>query len=293
MSWYKGLKGKLRFGEPLARHTTFKIGGKAKFFIEPKDTADLRLLLGRLKRYKIPFRIIGSGSNILAADKPLRLAIVHLGSPYFRKLRLQGNYLQANSGAWLAQILRFAQKKGFSGFEFMAGIPGTLGGALSMNAGVPGKNIEDLVVDVEVMDYNNRIKTLKKKEIKFGYRKSSLSKYIILGARLKLNKGPCLVIKKKIRRHLDYRRLTQDVSGPSAGCVFRNPQGASAGRLIDLCGLKGKARGKAVISTKHANFIINTGEAEAGDVLKLMALIKKKVKAEFNVTLEPEIKIWK
>lgn len=316
MNWWRGLKGKIKIQEPMKKHTTFKIGGPAKLFIEPPDTRSLRLLLNSLnpvrkihtgktkfsngvKRYlptgrksKIPILIIGAGSNILINDKGLKAVVLRLNSPAFKKIFFEHNHLNVGSGVMLNRILRMAQRRGLSGLEFLAGIPGTVGGALVMNAGIPQDNIGDLVEQVSVMDYNGNIKTLKKGEIKFGYRTSSLSKYIILNARLKLVKKDKKEIKDKINRYINYRKLTQDLSRPSAGCIFKNPKGVSAGALIDLCGLKGKRIGDACISPRHANFILNLGEARSDDVLRLIDLIRKKVKKEFNITLKPEIKIW-
>jgi len=273
-------------------HTTFKIGGPAKYFIEPKDTHELKLLLSSIKRYNIPLLVIGGGSNILVNDRGVRAIVLSLNPPIFKKISFHNNHVFAASGVALSRVIRLAQKQGLSGLEFLSGIPGRVGGALAMNAGIPGENIGDLVEEASVMDYNGNIKNLNKKKIKFGYRASSLSKYIILSARLKLIKKDKQEIKNRIKRYLSRRKLTQDLSWSSAGCIFKNPKGVSAGELIDLCGLKGKRIGGACISRIHANFILNLGQARARDVLKLMDLAKKDVKKKFNVSLEPEIKIW-
>lgn len=294
MDWWKELRGRVKLNEPLKNHTTLKIAGRAKFFIEPKDINDLKLLLSLLRRYKIPFRVIGAGSNILVSDKGVDAAVICLNSPYFNKLSLKNGYLEAGSGRRLNEVVLAAERLSLSGVEFLAGIPGTIGGALVMNAGIPQANIADRVKDITMMDYYGNIKTLNKKDIKFSYRGSNLSKYIILSARLKLVKKNKGRIKDEINKYLNYRHITQDLSLPSCGCIFKNPKGEdSAGRLIDLCGLKGKRIGDAFVSLRHANFILNLGNAKAGDIFKLINLIKKKVKKRFNVTLEPEIKIWR
>jgi UDP-N-acetylmuramate dehydrogenase len=294
MNWWKSLEGKVSLSEPLRNYTTFKIGGKAKFFIEPKDIKNLKLLLNLVKKYRIPFFVIGSGSNILVNDKGIAGIVLRLNSSYFKKISFHNNQLNVGSSVLLNKLVLFTQDHGLSGAEFLAGIPGTVGGALVMNAGVSGKvkSIGDLVEDVTVMDYDGNIKTLQKKEIEFGYRESGLSKYIILSTRLRLVRKSKKEIKRRIKKYLDYRRTTQDLSHPSAGCIFKNPAGYSAGRLIDLCGLKGKRIGDACISLKHANFIINLGHSKASNVLRLMDLVEKKVKDRFNITLRPEIKIW-
>jgi UDP-N-acetylmuramate dehydrogenase len=309
MSWWKSLKGKVRLAEPLKEHTTFKIGGEAKFFIEPKDINDLRLLLSLTKRYKMPVYVMGRGSNILVNDRGLDGVVLRLNTPYFKGFSYKNGNLRVGSGVLLYKIVKFTKEHGLSGLESLVGIPGTVGGALAMNAGASGKvksqksplsrqagkikSIGDLVKDVTVIDYNGKIRTFKKKEIGFGYRTSSLSKYIILSTCLRLTKENKEGVSQRIKEYMDYRENTQDCSRPSAGCVFKNPQGYSAGRLIDLCGLKGKRIGDACVSLKHANFILNLQDCRAADVLKLMDLIKDKVKERFNITLEPEIKIWK
>jgi len=292
MNWWKDLRSKVKLNEPLKDHTTLKIGGPAKYFIEPKDIKHLKLLLNLLKGYKISFLIIGKGSNILVSDKGINAAVICLNSAAFKKVVRKNNYLHAGSAAALSQIIRIALKNSLSGVEFLTGIPGTLGGALIMNAGIPNEYIGDLVKDITVMDYRGNIKALAKKDIKFGYRSSNLTKYIILGARIKLIRKNRKEIKEKINRYLKRRIFTQELSWPSAGCIFKNPPGDSAGRLIDLCGLKKRRIKDAMVSEKHANFILNLGRAKTKDVLALMALMRKKVKNKFNITLEPEIKIW-
>ncbi len=294
MNWWKELKGKIKTEELLAKHTTFRIGGRCRYFIEPRDVDDLKLLLKLLKKHKVHFLIIGEGSNILAGDKKIEKAVIHLNSPYFKKISFKKDSVEIGSGYLLSQFIAHAARKGFSGYEFLVGIPGTIGGALSMNAG-GGKDkpaIADLVEKVSVMDYNSNIKTLRKKGLRFGYRKSNLTKFIILSVQLKLIKSNKRTVQDKIKEYLNYRRLTQGGWSVSAGCVFKNPPELSSGKLIDLCGLKGKRIGSARIWGKHANFIINEGKAKAGDVLRLIALVKKEVKNKFKINLEPEIKIW-
>jgi UDP-N-acetylmuramate dehydrogenase len=293
MNWWRGLKGKVRLGAPLGEYTTFKIGGPARFFIEPKDKEDLKLLLGLRKKYKLPLLVIGSGSNILASDKGVQGVVLRLSAPYFNTLSFRNNFVEAASGAALSRVIRLSGTRGLSGLESLAGIPGTLGGALVMNAGVADKTIADLVENVTVMDYNGIIKVLRKKDLRFAYRKSNLTKCVILSACLKLVKKNKRKIRQEIQQRLRSRWLSQDWSLPSAGCVFKNPKGDSAGRLIDLCGLKGKRLGGAAISSKHANFIINVGHAQAKDVLHLLDLAKREVRKGFGVRLEPEIIIWR
>lgn len=292
MNWWKKLKGTVKVDEPLNKHTTLRIGGPVKFFIEPKDAQDLKLLISFAKRYKIHLSVIGAGSNILAGDKRLRRIVVKLSSPFFKKITFRGGFVEAGSGLILSELISETAKRGLSGAEFLSGIPGTLGGALSMNAGAWGSQISRAVMRITVMDINGKIKSLAKEEIDFAYRKSSLGKFIILGATLKFFKKDKRKIRQDIERYRKQRNILQDSSFPNAGCVFRNPPGGYAGRLIDLCGLKGRSFGGACISSKHANFILNRNNARAGDILKLMELIKKEVKNNFKINLYPEIKIW-
>ena len=292
MNWWKELKGKVKFFDPLSGHTTLRIGGPAKIFFEPKDCADLKSALHLFKKYKIPFLVIGAGSNILAGDRGIKNAVVHLSAPYFKNIDFDGNHLEVGSGVMLNRIINEAARQGLSGLEYFIGIPGTVGGAVAMNAGTKEKNIADLVEYVRVMDYQGRVKSLKKGEIKFAYRKSCLAKYIVLSVKLKLTRLKKIVIKDRINKLLNYRKCTQDLTFPSAGCVFRNPEMHSAGELLDLCGLKNRRIGGACISDKHANFIINKGGASSSDVLKLMSLAKRAVKKRFKIDLEDEIEIW-
>jgi UDP-N-acetylmuramate dehydrogenase len=292
MNLRKNSKTKIRIGEPIRNHTTFKIGGRAKFFIEPKDTDELRFSLAFAKNNKLPVFVIGAGSNILVGDKGIPGVLLRLSSPDFKKIYRKGSHLYAGSGAWLGKIVKFSKDYGLSGAEFLAGIPGTLGGALAMNAGVKARSMGCIAQEVSVMDYSGKIKNLRKKDLRFGYRKSNLSKYIILSAILKLKKSDKHRIRERIDEYVNYRKVTQDLSRPSAGCIFKNPHGDSAGRLIDLCGLKGKRVGDAAVSLKHANFILNLKRASCADVLKLMGIVRKTVNKKFKIDLAPEIKIW-
>ncbi len=292
MHWLKSLKGKVRAKEPLKRHTTFKIGGPAEFFVEPRDADDLKMLLIGAKRYNIPAWVMGSGSNLLIRDSGVRAIVISLNSPFFKKSVLRPGAATLGAGVTLAGFVSRAAALGLRGAEFLAGIPGTVGGALVMNAGISGRQIADIVENVTVMDYNGGVKTLDAKHIRFGYRSSGLSRYIVLGAKFRMKKGSPLSLKKELKRRLEYRRATQDYRYPSAGCVFKNPPGHSAGQLIDGCGLKGRCVNGACISMIHANFIVNRKGAAAKDVKRLMGIIKYEVKRKFNITLEPEIKVW-
>ncbi|MBU1905835.1 MAG: UDP-N-acetylmuramate dehydrogenase [Candidatus Omnitrophica bacterium] len=291
---FNEIKGRVRFKESLKRHTSFRIGGAAKFFIQPKDIADLKLVLISAKKYNIPVFIVGAGSNILVDDKGLEAIVLSLSTAYFKKISYSQQYLEAGSGFSLNRMVSGAARHGLSGLEFLIGIPGTLGGALAMNAGAWGKKIADIVENVTVADYHGNIKKLDRKNIRFVYRGSSLQRYIIINARLRLCKKKKKEIQNTICEYLKARRSSQGDLALSAGSIFKNPtSGSPAGKLIEQCGLKGRRIGDAYVSPKHANFILNKNKASSTDVIKLISLIRRRVKDKFNIELEPEIKIWR
>ena len=295
MNYQRELKNNCKPSKPLKTLTTFKIGGKARYFAEPAGLKDLRLLLTLARQLKIRILILGAGSNLLIDERGVNALVIRLGSPYFKKMVFKGNTAEAGAGVALAELISAAGSKGLGGDEFLAGIPGTIGGAVVMNAGQAqgGLSIGDLIDRLRVMDYNGNVKIIPARGIKFGYRSSGLDKYIILGAFLKFKKARKDKIRRVIKECLKRRRQSQDLVWPSAGCAFRNPLGDSAGRLIDSAGLKGRRIGGAEVSRKHANFIINRRCATSRDVLKLIRLVQERVKKRFQVELVPELKIWK
>lgn len=293
MLWPKSLSKKIKTKVSLANYTTFKIGGPAEYFFEPKNIKSLQAALVFAKQTSRSIFILGAGSNILASDTGLNGLVIRLNNKNFRKIFCDGNYVVAGAGLRLNTLILFSKQKNLSGLEFLVGIPGTLGGCLMGNAGAWGKSIGELVSQIGVLDYNGKLKILQRKQLKFAYRKSNLGKYVIIWVKLKLQAVEKKVITAKINEFLLRRKKSLGHNLPNAGCVFMNPTGGAAGRLIDICGLKGKAMGKAVISKRHANFILNTGKARSQDVLSLMDLMQKKVRERFKINLEPEIKIWK
>jgi UDP-N-acetylmuramate dehydrogenase len=293
MLWPKNLNKEIKTGIKLADLTSFKIGGRARFFFEPRDLESLQEALACARRAKVKVFILGAGSNILANDSGIDGMVIKLSGRDFKGLDNQGACIRAGSGLKLNQLVLFAKDKGLSGLEFLAGIPGTLGGALAGNAGAWGRSIGEQVKEVSVLDYNGRMKLLAGRNLRFAYRKSNLNKYIILSAKLKLHAADKDRIAFKIKGYLLRRSKTQGNSLPNAGCIFKNPAKFPAGKLIDACGLKGKTKGAAVISMVHANFILNLGKAKSRDVLSLMDLMRRKVRERFKINLQPEIKIWR
>ena len=283
---------KVLFNEPLFCHTTLGIGGPAKVFAAPQDKEDLKKILFISQKYSIPYYILGNGSNLLISDRGVHGIVIKLDG-LFTNFSFKKNSLTAGSSADLSILRREARKKGLSGLEFTAGIPGTLGGAISMNAGAWSSNIGNLIKRVEIMDKRRVIKWFSRKEINFDYRRTSIEKgSIILNAELKLKQASPLAIKKKTDSLWRKRKAAQPVGEKSAGSIFKNPSHFSAALLIEKAGLKGISCGSACISTRHANFIINRNNATAADVKKLIKLVQRKVFNRFKINLLPEIVMW-
>ncbi len=284
------LKGKIRFNEPLYKHTTFGIGGPAKIWAEPKDEKDLRGVLQFVKTHKLKIFVIGSGSNVLVDDKGFDGVVIRLSSPYFKDINFEKSKVIAGTGAKLSHLVFSSCKHSLGGLETLAGIPGTVGGAVCMNSGYK-KSIGEFVHKVRVMDETGKLRTLYSKDLKFGYRNSNLSRYIILEVEIGLKKQEKEILIESYEHLIRLKKASQPWSQRSAGCVFKNPMRISrtAAGLIELCGLKGKRFGGAKISDKHANFIINLNRAASDDVIRLMDLVGKRVKKKFGIELEPEL----
>ncbi len=292
MFWPKALIKQIKTGLPLAKYTTFKIGGKAKFYFEPSNRRQLSQALEFAARNKLPVFTLGAGSNILISDRGVDGLVIRLSHADFKRISVRGRFIRCACAVSLSKLAQAAQRGSLSGGEFLVGIPGSLGGGLLMNAGAWGSSIADIVEEIEVMGYNGKIKVLKRNSLKFGYRCSGLKNYVILSAKLKFSPKDKSAIERLMRQYLLKRLVTQKTRLANAGCIFKNPVGCSAGKLIDLCGLKGVSRGKAVVAQKHANFILNRGGAKSADVLELMRFVRKSVKAKFKINLQPEIKVW-
>ncbi len=292
MNWQKIYKIPVRHNIKLSAYTSFKIGGPARFFLQPKDICQLKAAVKALKNENISFKILGAGSNLLIKDGGFDGAVIRLRAPYFSRIKFSGKHAQAGAGLLISQFIVKAKARGLGGAEFLSGIPGTLGGALVMNAGAWHEDISKIVEKITVMDYNGKVKIIATGSAGFKYRSSGLNKYIVLSVSLHMEKKALSEINSEVSYYLKKRQEMQDLKYPSAGCVFRNPKNDFAGRLIDACGLKGKQFGRAMISNRHANFIVNKGGAQAEDVLGLIEFVRKTVKDKYEISLEPEIKIW-
>ncbi len=277
----------VRFGEPMNRYTYYRIGGPAEIYAVPRDTEELNAIINVCKENNIEYFILGKGSNLLVSDSGYEGCVIDM-SVNFTDVIADEGLIAAGSGCLLSSAARTAAESSITGFEELAGIPGTVGGALVMNAGCYGKEISELVHTVEILKEGKVIR-LNREEIGFGYRHSSLKGEIIIGAVFKLNNGDKEQITEKMNEYSVLRRSKQPLSLPSCGSVFKRPSEGYAGKYIEDCGLKGKTIGGAMISDLHAGFIVNTGNASASDVLGLIKLIKKEVVAKFGVRLEEEV----
>lgn len=285
----KFFKGNISISEPLSRFTTFRIGGPADYYLEPLDREDLVNLIKYLNEIGYPFIIIGNGSNILISDEGIRGAAINLEFG-FNKIEVSKNFVFAEAGIKLSKLVDVCIENSLVGIENLAGIPGTLGGAILMNAGAYGGEISDYILKVEIFD-GEKIRFLSKEECGFAYRKSNLEGKIILSAEFQLQTGDKEKAKARRKELLLKRNQSQPVELPNAGSIFKNPPYDFAARLIEQAGLKGLTVGGAKVSEKHANFIVNFNNASANDVLELMKIIQESVYQKFGIVLEPEIKM--
>ena len=276
--------------ELLAKHTTYRIGGKAAYFAEPANNHELAITLAVARSNALRSCFIGGGSNVLFSDRGFDGLVVHLTGD-FREFHFTGKRLFAGAACPMSVLVNQSAEGGLSGLEGLAGVPGTFGGALVGNAGTAGGWIGDIVESVAVLNNHGRVEDLSLEEISFGYRSSSLEGKALISAVLSLKTADKNDILKALSKNLIYRQGTQPTGTLNAGSVFKNPQGKSAGALIEAAGLKGYTVGGAQISHKHANFIINTGSAKASDVAALIEIVRDKVRAESGIALETEIKI--
>ena len=288
----KGIKrGTILTEEPMDIHTTFRVGGPAAVFVNPADREEVRWAVQCAVNQKVPFVVVGNGSNLLVSDKGFRGMIVHLGSDY-GSIEVNDRTILAEAGASLSKTARAALEHGLTGLEFAAGIPGSVGGAVSMNAGAYGGEIAHVIVWADVMTPDGDFLRLTGEELDLSYRHSIIfdRNYIVLAACFLLEEGSPERILSKMEDLAGRRRDKQPLEYPSAGSTFKRPEGYFAGKLIQDAGLKGYTVGGAQVSEKHAGFVINKGGADADEVAFLIRQVKKKVAARFGVDLEPEVR---
>jgi UDP-N-acetylmuramate dehydrogenase len=285
------VKGAVLEQEPMGRHTTFQVGGPADIFVEPGSREEVRFAVEAARGDCVPFFVTGNGSNLLVSDEGYRGMILHIG----RKLsgiRVNGSLIEAEAGASLARLARVALEHGLSGMEFAAGIPGSLGGAVVMNAGAYGGEMKDILTEVDVLSDTGEYLTIPVEDLALSYRHSCILEkgYIVLAGRIRLSPGDPEVIRSRMEELARARKEKQPLEYPSAGSTFKRPEGYFAGKLVQDAGLKGYTVGGARVSEKHSGFVINAGGAEAEEIRFLIRQVQKKVKRKFGVTLEPEVR---
>lgn len=282
--------GEILPDEPMSKHTTWKIGGPADAMIVPQNVRQLQELIRLLHEEQIPWMTVGKGSNMLVSDKGIRGCVIRLGGD-LESIAIDGAAISAGGGASFVRLSVMAGKAGLTGLEFAGGIPGTVGGAVYMNAGAHGSDVSRIFKSADIVLETGELVTYTANDMKFAYRHSILHEQrgIVAEARLSLAAGDRLEIAAAMATYKDRRRKTQPLTQPCCGSVFRNPQDDHAARLIEAAGLKGMKVGGAEVSTLHANFIVNTGQATAEDVLALMEKIKAVVADQFGVALVPEV----
>lgn len=281
-----------KINEPMSLHTTFRVGGPAELYLTPESVSQLAALIKLFRQLGVPYMIIGNGSNILVGDNGIDGAVIEIGKA-IGEIVIDGNTVTAEAGVLLSKLAASAARNGLAGLEFASGIPGSLGGAVYMNAGAYGGEMKDVVTEVKYIDENGEVKTISGDMCGFGYRKSifSGSEKIILSAALTLTPDNPDDIRARISELTEKRVTKQPVDKASAGSTFKRPEGYFAAALIEECGLKGFSVGGASVSEKHSGFVVNNGGATAEDVLNVIRQVQKVVKEKKGVDLETEVKL--
>lgn len=293
MNIFDGLDDIVKKDYPLAEHTWYGLGGPAEFFIRPRTVEELKAVAIRCLENDLPTRVMGFGSNLLVADAGVSGAVIKLDQGDFVKTEFDDTTVRAWAGVDLAKFVYSCVEKGLSGLEGLTGIPGSVGGAVRMNAGGSFGDIGMAVETVTVMDSSGNIFTRSKPDLMFDYRKVNITGKYIISATMKLNQADPEQILHSVQEIWIYKKNHQPLSTRNAGCIFKNPPGQKAGSLIDRAGLKGTKIGGAKVSEKHANFIIAEQDCTSDDVMRLIRDIQSKVREHFDIELEPEIEIWK
>lgn len=283
----------LKEGELLSNHTTFRIGGAAKYFAVPKNEEEIMEAVDFAIVKDLPYYILGKGSNVLFADEGYPGVIIEIGAGMERVERTGDTGIRAQAGVSLSALAAFAAREGLSGLEFAGGIPGTLGGAVTMNAGAYGGEMKNVIVSAKVMDEEGAVQELSCEELQLGYRTSIVQKkqFVVLEAEFLLKPGTTEEIQNTMKELNAKRREKQPLEYPSAGSTFKRPEGYFAGKLIEDAGLRGYRVGDAQVSEKHCGFVVNRGKATCAEVLQLIGDVQKTVKEQFGVQLEPEVRI--
>jgi UDP-N-acetylmuramate dehydrogenase len=292
MNSFSGLEEIVETDYPLDKRTWYGLGGQADFFIRPKTVEQLKDVVRRCGENNIRIYVMGFGSNLLISDQGLRAAVIKLEAEQFAQIEFEGEEVTAWAGAELSKLVLTCVEKGLSGIEALTGIPGSVGGAVKMNAGGNFGDFGAAVESVTLMDGQGNVFEKSKPELVFDYRRTNITAKFILNARLKLNAADSEQIMRTVKEIWIYKKNNQPLNTRNSGCIFKNPKGVSAGALIDRAGLKGLQIGGAVVSEKHANFIIAEKGCTSRDVKRLIEAIKQRVKEQFDTELELEIEVW-
>jgi len=292
MNWWSEFANRIEHDAPVGRHTWYRLGGAARHLFHPRNAEDLAALMKRARQEEIPIKVLGGGANVLIRDDGFDGVVVRLDSDAFRTIERKGTTVDVGAGVDLMPFSRHCSEQGLSGLEGMAGIPGTVGGAVRMNAGGHHGEVGDVVRYIRLLNRSGNVETVPQDRIKFGYRRSDLGDRIVLSVELELEEGDPEKVARTFREHLESKQRSQPLADRTAGCVFKNPPGESAGALIDRAGLKGTHCREAMVSHQHANFIVARTGATATDVLRLIDLIRERVHTEFGIELELEIDVW-
>ena len=292
MSIFSGLEEIVKTDIHLCNYTWFGLGGSADYVITPRTVEELSTVVQRCNENDLPLRIVGYGSNLLVGDEGVRGAVIKLEGDDFMRTEFEEEGLSVMAGASLSKVVLECVRRGLGGIEALTGIPGSVGGAIKMNAGGTFGDIGAAVESVTLMDGEGNIFEKRKPELVFDYRKVNITAKLILGAKLVLAESDPEQMLKTTKEIWIYKKNSQPLNTRNAGCIFKNPRGLSAGAMIDRAGLKGKRVGGAVVSEKHANFIIAEEGCKSSDVMQLIEEIRKRVKEEFELELDLELEIW-
>ena len=292
MKLFNGLDQIVKHNEPLAQHCWLGVGGTAEYFAQPRNQEELAEVVKRCRENDLPVRILGQGANLLVLSKRVDGVVIRLDADCFRNIEISENQVTVSAGTDLPRVVRQCIRAGLSGLECLVGIPGTVGGAVKMNAGGRFGDIGATISSIEVMDSAGRIYQRGKDELVFGYRRTNIAAKMILNACFELETDDPQRVLRQAKQMWIYKKNSQPLANKSAGCVFRNPRGLSAGALVDQAGLKGKRVGGAMVSPVHANFVVVDKSAKAEDIEKLISVMREKVQEKFEVQLELELEMW-
>ncbi|HOD80642.1 MAG: UDP-N-acetylenolpyruvoylglucosamine reductase [Planctomycetes bacterium ADurb.Bin126] len=292
MTLFAGLEEIVSENEPMAPHTWFRLGGSARYFVRPRNVDELKEAVCRCRDNNVPMYVLGSGANLLVDDAGVKGAVIHLMQDDFREVAFTDVGVRAGAGADMGKLVLRCVREGKSGLECLTGIPGSVGGCVRMNAGGAFGDIGSSVESVTVMSEEGEVFTRFRNDLAFGYRSTNIASKFILAAEFRLADDDPHSILKQVKQIWIYKKNTQPLGYRNAGCVFKNPRGLSAGALIDRAGLKGRRVGGAVVSERHANFILVREGATASDVLKLINIIRETVYRKSEVYLELELEVW-